>query len=133
MIAINYNEVDFHYDGWDIAHYPEDAPFTGTVVEFDEKTQTKILSISEWKDGLVDGVERWWDHQGRLEYESQKAFNFGHGETRTWYPNGQIKDWSIVEYDYIVESISWDENGNIRLVRKHQFSKISEIAIDDIS
>jgi len=113
MHAINYDDVYLDYDGWDTAYYPEDTRYTGTVVEFDEMTQKILLSISEWKDGLQDGIERCWDNQGRLESETQMAFNFAHGESRTWYPNGQIKDWAILEYDYVLVSIDWDENGNI--------------------
>ena len=113
MLVMNYEDICFDYDGWDTAYYPEGTLFTGTVVEFDEKTQTKLCTVSEWKDGLEDGVERWWDNQGRLESETQKAFNFAHGEGRSWYPSGQIKDWAILEYDCLLERIAWDENGNI--------------------
>ena len=113
MITINYDDVFWGYDGWETAYYPEGVLFTGTVVEFDEKTQTKILSILEWKNGFADGIERWWDHQGHLEYECQRAFNFKHGESRSWYPNGQIESWLIVEYDYWLERIYWDEKGAI--------------------
>lgn len=113
MIVMNYEDICFDYDGWDTAYYPENTLFTGRVVEFYEKTQSNIFAIREWKDGLEDGVARQWDHQGRLENEAQKAFNFTHGESRSWYPNGQLKSWCVCEYDYVVESIRWDEDGNI--------------------
>ena len=94
-------------------------PFNGIIVDY----FNGVLSWEfEVKDGYRTGIERtYYDETGELMEENETDHNTVNGLAKEYYKNGNIKYKSIVIRNTTIDSIMYDEEGNI--IRKKTMSE----------
>lgn len=120
---INYNELYTDTDvntGEDIFYLDEmlKVPFSGVVVDYSKGILTWEFDV---KDGYMSGIERKYYDTGELMEENNVEHNAVDGLAKEYYKNGRMKSMSIVIRNVLIDSILYDEYGNI----------LSKISIDD--
>ena len=111
---------------------------TVTGVVYDEHENGKLSYERNYKDGLQDGLSRWWYKNGQLYIEAnykdgkevpivrrwylngQMHFEFEYnykdgkqdGFSRSWHENGQLSYEEIYKEGQLISKKCWDENGN---------------------
>ena len=99
-------------DGFEVAYGEDyDLPknYTG-IVKFCRNG--KVTSFTTFKDGLVNGLTRWWWNNGNIQYEAFEIDGLLDGICREWYENGQLANSANYENGIIVSEECWDEDGN---------------------
>jgi len=86
-------------------------PFNGIALDYFKG----VLSWEfEVKDGYRTGIERtYYDETGELKEENETDHNTVNGLAKEYYKNGNIKCKSIVIHNAFIDSIRYDEEGNI--------------------
>jgi antitoxin component YwqK of YwqJK toxin-antitoxin module len=96
-------------DGWMVR--VDGVPFTGEVVETDDG---RLEGITTYRDGQLDGPQRWYYPDGTKESEGHYSMGTTVGEWRTWYPDGQLKEFNLFDRWGDVRKIQeWDPQGNL--------------------
>jgi antitoxin component YwqK of YwqJK toxin-antitoxin module len=87
------------------------VPFTGEVVDTEDG---RIVTITTYRDGEEDGPEIEYFPDGTKESEGTYSKGTVVGEWRTWYPNGQLKQFSHFDrWGALHKRQRWDEQGNL--------------------
>ena len=66
-------------------------PFTGIAVSYYGKEKKNKKKHTEYKNGLIDGIETVWHKSGELMARKNYVKGRLHGESIRWYKNGQRK------------------------------------------
>ena len=111
------NEMDlyFKYDinGNNIFYVDEECtkPYTGHVEDYD---QGFIWRESDVVNGYYDGVcKEYYFKSDKLEMISEMKYNLQTGLSIEFYESGRVRSVSTLIYDGEIDSISYDENGEI--------------------
>ena len=87
------------------------ALFTGEVVRVEAG---KLIELSTCRDGEQDGPAIQYFPDGTKESEGTYSKGTVVGEWRTWYPNGQPKQFSHFDrWGALRKRQRWDEQGNL--------------------
>lgn len=123
MKKVNYNELFTDTDintGEDIFYLDSnlEKPYTGIVVDY-------FRGLLSWEfevqDGFRTGMERKYYDTGELMEENKTNHNTIDGVAKEFYKNGSIKSISIVIRNVFIDTIFYDESGNI--IRKNYISE----------
>ncbi|WP_239384287.1 toxin-antitoxin system YwqK family antitoxin [Delftia tsuruhatensis] len=88
------------------------VPFNG--VGFDNFADGSVIEYeTEYKNGFPHGMKKKWYKNGELAYSISYFNGLKHGEENHWYPSGQSKLFAVYEYGVKVNSILWNENGEV--------------------
>jgi antitoxin component YwqK of YwqJK toxin-antitoxin module len=86
-------------------------PFTGVMLDY---SKGKLVWECEIKDGYREGIEKtYYGDTGELETVSEVKYNTICGIQREYYKSGKIKHKSILIRNAPIDSVSYDEDGNI--------------------
>ncbi|HEX9061673.1 MAG TPA: hypothetical protein VF941_15940 [Clostridia bacterium] len=87
-----------------------EEPYTGIVVDYFKG----LLSWEfEVQDGFRTGIERKYYDTGELMEENETNHNTIDGVAKEFYKNGNIKSISIVIRNVFIDTIFYDESGNM--------------------
>lgn len=105
---IRFDDLGEDYEG----RVTDDAgnPFTGICYE-EHPISKRVVSETEYVDGLKHGIERRCNADGNLESEGHFWQGMAHGDDRYWYQNGQLRIWIHWELSHEVERMDWSEDG----------------------
>ncbi|UNO41904.1 hypothetical protein [Streptomyces sp. MST-110588] len=102
--------MDEHLRVW----HGEDL-FTGEVIARD--TEGRVISLSNYTQGIPDGPQAQWYSDGSKRTEGQNEMGKVVGEWRKWHPNGQLAQHYV-----------FDDKG--RCVRRQKWSKDGDLTVD---
>jgi antitoxin component YwqK of YwqJK toxin-antitoxin module len=101
---------------WDIDTYQaviDGDPITGNVYSRDENG--KLLAVSEYRDGYLNGWRREYYPDGKLAEEGEFRANKAIGLHRKWYEDGQLKEeFACTETGTLVRHRKWRADGTVR-------------------
>ncbi|MGN6713338.1 hypothetical protein [Anaerocolumna jejuensis] len=123
MDKVNYDELFTDTDvntGEDIFFIDSSLkkPYNGVVFDYFKG----ILSWEfEVKDGFKTGIERKYYDTGELMEENETDHNTVNGVAKEFYRNGNIKTISVVIHNVFIDSIFYNESGN--MIRKTSISE----------
>ncbi len=106
-----YTDTDV-YTGENIFYLDSDLekPYNGVVVDYFKG----VLSWEfEVKDGFRTGIERKYYDTGELMEENMMDHNTIDGIAKEFYKNGNIKSISIVIRNVFIDTVCYDESGNM--------------------
>ena len=106
MKIVDIAEVNFNDD---YSYTLRGVPFTGLARECDK--QGRLVAEMSFKNGIQDGVSTQYFPSGRVRFEKSYRSNTLHGESREWFENGSLKQRTVHEFGFVLESDEWDEAG----------------------
>ena len=121
---IDYNDEGDYRNVWPKNH-------TG-VIKICENGKVRIFSTL--KNGQSNGLERWWDEDGNIEYETltiKAQVDDGYesiydGSSRTWHKNGKLATYEIYEKGQLISEECWNEKGEKIQCPKPEFIEYHE-------
>ncbi len=123
MDKVNYDELFTDTDvntGEDIFFIDSSLkkPYNGVVFDYFKGTLSWEFEV---KDGFKTGIERKYYDTGELMEENETDHNTVNGVAKEFYRNGNIKSISVVIHNVFIDSIFYNESGNI--IRKTSISE----------
>ena len=108
MRRVPYDDIEFTHDR---VYMHDGEPFTGVGVEIHREGWT-ICEV-EYRHGKQHGFAREFSKAGKIIGETPYVNDLKHGREREWYDNGKVRTENVFEFDILMESISWSENGEV--------------------
>ncbi len=105
------DDEDTYLENGNLVCY-QDKPFTGEVVTHDE--EGRVVSLVTYFEGFESGPQTEWYPDGSKKEEGTCRLGVAVGEWRTWYPNGQLAEFSAFSRKgKFLRRQRWDEDGNL--------------------
>ena len=86
-------------------------PFNGTFIDL--SSDGKVQWEAEVKDGRINGIEKEYYPSGQIEQINQVKDNTICGISREFHENGKLMSECIVIRNFLVKSITYNEDGEI--------------------
>jgi antitoxin component YwqK of YwqJK toxin-antitoxin module len=100
-----------HYQGrW--CQLPKTNTFSGAMVEY--YPDGSLLSRSEVRDGVLQGLTEGWYSKGQLQIQEHYTANVADGLREKWYENGCKKSEAMIVNGKLEGTFrSWHDNGQL--------------------
>ena len=82
----------------------------GVITEYYKNGQKR--SVTTYKDDKEDGLSTWWYENGQKNWEGTLKDGKLDGLYTIWYENGQKEIEGTYKDGELIESTSWDGDGN---------------------
>ena len=107
VLRVLYDELEVA--GGDAGCVYKGSAFSGIAYEVD--SVGSLVCEEEFVDGVREGMSRMWHDNGVLAEETRMHRDSPHGESRQWWPNGQLRSVAEFEHSMCVRRSSWSEAG----------------------
>ncbi|MBV2245548.1 MAG: toxin-antitoxin system YwqK family antitoxin [Lentimicrobium sp.] len=93
----------------------------GVQKKFYENRRDKLSELSNYKNGLKEGVSKWFDMEGNLIAEYNYHNGLLEGAQKSFYPNGKLRSIDhFVTNQYEGESIEYYDDGKVKLSGQYE-------------
>ena len=78
-------------------------------IVFDKLSNGQMEYESNWKDGVLDGIKKYWFENGQLQYERSVKNGKQDGLERTWHFNGRLISEANFTEGNLISKKCWGE------------------------